>query len=88
MTATRPRNRPLPDVLGMDEIAELLGVGRRTPYVWRERAAAKRGAGGDSPDLFPVEDATVCRVPIWRRSVIVEWAQRTGRLAAPVEGTP
>lgn len=65
---------PLPPLVGLREVAELLQVARNTANVWRTR------------NVLPAPEAIVSgEVPVWRRSTIVEWARRTGRLPAGVE---
>ena len=63
-----PNLKPL-DVVGLGEIAELLGVAQATPWVWCTR--------GDLPE----PDAIVSKTPIWHRERILEWARVTGRLS-------
>ena len=59
-------NRPL-DIVGLTEIADLLGVDRGTPRIWRYRG------------IMPEPDGWVSGYPAWRRSSIVKWARDTGR---------
>lgn len=59
-------------VLGLVEIAELLGVDKRTPHAWFYR------------DLMPEPDhPSVNGGRAWNRETVVRWAALTGRL--PVE---
>jgi len=56
------------DLVGLEEIAEMLDVARSTTYQWRTRG------------LLPDPAAVVSRAPIWHRTDIQEWARLTGRL--------
>lgn len=59
-------------VLGLMEVAELLGVDKRTPHAWNYRG------------LLPEADHPAVNGSMaWERSTIVRWAAATGRL--PVE---
>jgi len=55
------------DIVGVREIAGLLGVQEQTVRAWRYRK------------LLPEPDATVSGIPVWRRSTILRWAKETGR---------
>lgn len=57
-----------PDLLGTEEIAELLGVERRTVNAWRTRGRL----------LDPC--AVISQVPVWTRPSVVAWAAATNRL--------
>lgn len=57
-----------PDVVGLAEIAERLGVQRRTVDRWRERG------------VLPDPTWTVGGRPAWEWSTIEAWARATGRL--------
>lgn len=59
------------DLVGTEEIADLLAVERRTVNVWKQR--------GRLPDPF----ATISGTPIWLRGDIVAWAKATNRLPEP-----
>ncbi|MDX2037728.1 MAG: hypothetical protein SFX72_13840 [Isosphaeraceae bacterium] len=52
--------------LRLDEIAESIGVSRRT--LERERAAGR----------FPKADLRVGRMPLWSRGTVLEWIERGG----------
>jgi hypothetical protein len=56
-------------VLGLIEIAELLGVNKRTPHAWYYRGLMPE------PDHPEVNGGRA-----WDRATVVEWAARTGRL--------
>lgn len=58
---------PRPDVVGVSEIAELLGVSRQWVLKLCERAD------------FP-EPAVLKGAKIWDRNDVIEWARRTGRM--------
>lgn len=59
-----------PDQLvGATEIAERLGVDRKTVHHWRERHEA-----------FPAPVATIERTLVWFWPAIEQWAKATGRL--------
>lgn len=56
------------DIVGVREIADLLGVKPETPKAWRVRG------------LLPEPDGWVSGRPAWRRSTILKWAEQTGRM--------
>ncbi len=58
----------LMDLVGPNEIADMLGVKRQTVYVWRNRR------------LIPEPEWTVSGSPIWQRKTVEKWAKETGRL--------
>ncbi len=59
------RDKPI-DMAG---IARLLGVAATTPQQWRQR--------GVLPEPDP--ELSFADKPIWKTSVIIEWAKRTNR---------
>jgi hypothetical protein len=65
----RPVRPPMvpPYIVGIDEIAQLLGVRQQTAAIWRSR------------NLLPSEDGTVAGGPVWKWATIESWAMRTGR---------
>lgn len=74
MTTTEAPPTPQADpLLGLREIATLLGVKYGTVRQWKWRA----GTG------LPEPDATVGGSPAWHRSRIVTWAENTGRQVDP-----
>lgn len=56
-------------IVGLQEIAELLEVNKRTPHAWQYRKL-----------LPPPDYPSVNGLKAWNRSTIMEWAARTGRL--------
>jgi len=62
------------DPVGLQEIADRLGVSRRTPQQWRLRG------------LLPEPRWSVGGVPIWNWGDIERWARETGRIKPPVDG--
>lgn len=69
MAATEIQFDQVGEVVGLQEIAVLLGVDDRTPHAWLYR---KR---------LPVPDfTTVNGLRAWKRKTIVKWAAETGRL--------
>lgn len=78
-----PAAEPALDAVGLREIAELFGVNERTPHIWRDRTA--KGEMGEDP--LPAPEGQVSGKPAWRRSTIVAWGQRTGRLDAAGQPT-
>lgn len=63
------------DPLGGAEVADLLEVKRGTVRIWQFRG------------VFPPPDwASVNGLPAWRRSTILRWARRTGRLPESLGG--
>lgn len=61
--------KQLDDVVGLQEIATLLEVNKRTPHAWQYRRL-----------LPPPDYPSVNGLRAWKRSTIVGWAARTGRL--------
>lgn len=55
------------DLVGTEEIADLLEVERRTVNVWKQR--------GRLPDPY----ATISGTPIWLRGDVIAWAKATNR---------
>lgn len=55
-------------VIGLQEIAALLEVEPRTATQWNWRG------------LLPPPDGSVSGSPAWRRSTILRWAEKTGRM--------
>lgn len=62
-------DRPVLDVVGAPEIAEMIGVKLNTVHVWVKRDRA------DGKGRLPAPDAEVSWTPIWWRSTIVEWIE-------------
>jgi predicted DNA-binding transcriptional regulator AlpA len=56
------------ELLGVTEVAELLGISRQRVQQLTER----------DPD-FPAPAETLARGRVWRRSDIEDWARATGR---------
>jgi hypothetical protein len=56
-------------VVGLQEIAEMLEVNRRTPHAWQYRRL-----------LPPPDYNSINGLKAWDRTTIIEWAARTGRL--------
>jgi len=56
------------ELLGVAEIAALLGVKAQTVSVWRIRAG------------FPPPDLTVASAALWRQATVERWARETGRM--------
>ncbi len=65
---------PADEILGVSELAELLGVTKRTAIRYSQR-----------PD-FPQPLARLASGPVWRRADVEAWAQRT--LPLPRTGRP
>lgn len=57
------------EILGLQEIADLLEVNKRTPHAWQYRKL-----------LPPADYASVNGLKAWKRSTIITWAADTGRL--------
>jgi len=56
-------------IVGMSEVADLLGVKLRTVHQWRFRG------------ILPVPDLIVNDSPAWKSSTIQRWAKHTGRMS-------
>lgn len=65
----------LPEIVGLQEIADLLEVGRRTPHAWQYRKL-----------LPPSDYPSINGLRAWRTSTILKWAANTGRLPASLRG--
>jgi hypothetical protein len=61
----------LPEIVGMQELADLLDVGRRTPHAWHYRKL-----------LPPADFDSINGLRAWRTETVLEWAANTGRLPA------
>lgn len=61
--------------VGLMEIAERLGVARKTAVMWHYRSER-----GELPIPMPAPKWTVSGQPAWRWADIERWARRTGRL--------
>lgn len=62
--------------VGLAEIAERLGVERKTAVMWHYRSER-----GELPVPMPAPRWTVSGQPAWNWPTIERWARRTGRLA-------
>lgn len=85
MTTTTAPTTELPPLVGTTEIAEMLGVERRTVNQWRHRAKVARDAGNDSPSLLPPEAQVVSERPVWLRSTIEAWAEARRASGEPLD---
>ena len=57
------------DIVGLRDIAKILGVDGRTPTKWRDRG------------VLPEEDGMISETfPVWHRRTVLLWAAKTGRL--------
>lgn len=65
----------LPEVVGLQEIADLLEVGKRTPHAWQYRRL-----------LPPADFASINGLRAWRTGTILQWAANTGRLPSSLRG--
>lgn len=63
------------NVVGLKEIAELLGVAARTPHTWAHRGL-----------LPPADHPSVNGYQAWDRATILAWAAETDRLPESLEG--
>lgn len=61
-------HEPLDQVVGYSGMAEMLGVGRRAPAVWRQRNQLPE------PDFEAINGG-----PAWWRSTVIRWAVKTNR---------
>ena len=66
-TDIHPPPESVPDLVGLTEISERLGISRNTPNVWRIRGQ------------FPAPDLELAMGPLWLWHRIEEWARSTGR---------
>jgi hypothetical protein len=57
------------EIVGLQEIAELLEVETRTPHAWKYRKL-----------LPPPDYDSINGLIAWDRYTVIEWAARTGRL--------
>lgn len=65
----------LRDPVGIQEIAERLGVNASTVHSWRHRATT---AIERIP--LPQPEATISNTPLWSWATILAWARQTGRV--------
>lgn len=68
MSVTMTNEIPASELVGPDEVAELLGVQRHTIVVWRHR------------QIMPTPAVVLSGVPLWDRQDVEKWAHETGRL--------
>ena len=64
------------DLVGPQEIAELLSVKLRTVHMWTYRT-------NESPrrrNAFPPPSRIISSVPLWAKQEIMAWADASGRL--------
>jgi len=59
------------EILGLQEIAELLEVEKRTPHAWQYRKL-----------LPPADFDSINGLKAWKRKTVLRWAKATGRLPA------
>lgn len=57
------------DILGLQELAVLLEVNKRTPHAWKHRGV-----------LPPADYSSINGLEAWNRDTILAWAKETGRL--------
>lgn len=62
---------PQQTVIGMTELSAFLGVAPRTPHMWYFRGL-----------LPPPDFESINGTRAWKRSTLLKWAARTGRLPA------
>jgi hypothetical protein len=67
----------LPEIVGLQEIADLLEVGRRTPHAWQYRKL-----------LPPPDYASVNGLRAWKIGTIITWAANTGRIPPSLRNNP
>lgn len=67
----------IPEIVGLQEIADLLEVGRRTPHAWQYRRL-----------LPPPDFDSINGLRAWRTTTILQWAVNTGRLPASLRNNP
>ena len=58
-------NQPIPSLVGLAEVAELLSVTKRTASAYTTR------------DDFPAPVQRLAATPVWRRDEVQAWAART-----------
>lgn len=70
-----PLGEGFPKYVGLREIADMLGVEKRTPTVWRDRSRK----GHMNPPMPEPEFTVSGDRPVWSKSKIIRWARKTGR---------
>ncbi len=67
------------DLVGIDEIAERLGVSRSKVSVWQQRGwpPGERGAKVRAPKPIAIVST---RIAVYRWQDVAKWARATGRL--------
>lgn len=58
----------LPEIVGYRGMAQMLGVGKRAPAVWRQRG-----------QLPPPDYPEINGAPAWNRWTVIQWAVETDR---------
>jgi hypothetical protein len=69
-----------PPVIGLEEIADMLGMTKPSVMNRRGRDQITRRQGGDDPYLFPDQDWVISGNPVWKPATIKRWAKLTGRM--------
>lgn len=78
---------PITNILGLDEVAEMLGVGRQSIRTYQTRSAQHRKLAAETgnksyirPGDLPEPDGRFGNTPYWEKRTIEEWLpHRPGR---------
>lgn len=71
-----------PPVIGLEEIADLLGMTKLSVMNRRGRDNQARRRGEEGPHLFPEQDWVISGNPVWKPATIKRWAKASGRWSA------
>ena len=78
---------PITNILGLDEVADMLGVGRQSIRTYQTRSAQHRKLAEETgnksfirPGDLPEPDGRFGNIPYWEKRTITEWMKhRPGR---------
>lgn len=76
----RLQTTPVSELIGIIDVARLLGVKRQTVDLWRVRDRRGRTVAEPLPEPLVPNERCTSTCPLWSRSEILAWAKASGRL--------